>query len=121
MKFIRILKGGLSQQEKDQIGALDNSQAGNYNIYQNGWGEIFLTKHKLNDEYMLMDTANTFADAQQLIEEDWYDHANSLNYDKELINEPDAWFLQDQYPDEEPSDDWENTKMVIDLSKDYAD
>lgn len=121
MKWTRVLKSGLSQKERDQIGALDNSQAGKYNIYQNGWGEIFLTKHKLNDNYMLMDTANTFSDAQQLLEEDWYDHSNSLNYDKELVNEPDAWFLQDIYTDEEPSDDWENTDIVVDLSKDYAD
>lgn len=87
MSFIRVLKGGLSQQEKDQLGALDNNEVGNYNIYQDGWGEIFLTNHKFNDGFALMDTTDTFEQAMSIIENDWVEHATYILYDKELEKE----------------------------------
>ena len=136
MSFIRVLKGGLSQQEKDQLGALDNNAVGNYNIYQDGWGEIFLTNHKFNDGFALMDTTDTFEQAMSIIENDWVEHATYILYDKELEKEYtnyygitidlDAGIPEDSEIDVDSMSDDELEKLALehydlyDLSEYYA-
>lgn len=102
-------KAAWSDAEKKQVGALDDNAVGKYNIYQNMGGEIFVTKHKLNDKYALMDTAEDIDTIVEKAEEDWSEHVPFVGYDKELIKE--VWFLQDAEEDD---------NGIVDLSKDYA-
>lgn len=104
-------KAAWSEKEKDQVGALDDNAVGKFNIYQDNAGEIFVTKHKLNDNFVLMDTAETFDDVQEKIEKDWQDTATYVGYDKELLNDKSIWQFADAEEDE---------NGIVDLSKDYA-
>lgn len=104
-------KAAWSDAEKKQVGALDDNAVGKFNIYQDKAGEIFVTKHKLNDNFVLMDTAETFDDVQEKIEKDWQDTATYVGYDKELLNDKSIW----QFADYEG-----NENGIVDLSKDYA-
>ena len=104
-------KAAWSEKEKDQVGALDDNAVGKFNIYQDKAGEIFVTKHKLNDNFVLMDTAETFDDVQEKIEKDWQDTATYVGYDKELLNDKSIWQFTDAEEDE---------NGIVDLSKDYA-
>lgn len=104
-------KAAWSEKEKEQVGALDDNAVGKFNIYQDKAGEIFVTKHKLNDNFVLMDTAETFDDVQEKIEKDWQDTASYVGYDKELLNDKSIWQFADYEGDE---------NGIVDLSKDYA-
>lgn len=104
-------KAAWSEKEKEQVGALDDNAVGKFNIYQDKAGEIFVTKHKLNDNFVLMDTAETFDDVQEKIEKDWQDTASYVGYDKELLNDKSIWQFADAEEDE---------NGIVDLSKDYA-
>lgn len=104
-------KAAWSEKEKDQVGALDDNAVGKFNIYQDKAGEIFVTKHKLNDNFVLMGTAETFDDVQEKIEKDWQDTATYVGYDKELLNDKSIWQFADYEGDE---------NGIVDLSKDYA-
>lgn len=104
-------KAAWSDAEKKQVGALDDNAVGKFNIYQDKAGEIFVTKHKLNDNFVLMDTAETFDDVQEKIEKDWQDTATYVGYDKELLNDKSIWQFTDAEEDE---------NGIVDLSKDYA-
>lgn len=104
-------KAAWSDVEKKQVGALDDNAVGKFNIYQDKAGEIFVTKHKLNDNFVLMDTAETFDDIQEKIERDWQDSATYVGYDKELLNDKSIWQFADYEGDE---------NSIVDLSKDYA-
>lgn len=104
-------KAAWSEKEKEQVGALDDNAVGKFNIYQDNAGEIFVTKHKLNDNFVLMDTAETFDDVQEKIEKDWQATATYVGYDKELLNDKSIWQFADAEEDE---------NGIVDLSKDYA-
>lgn len=104
-------KAAWSEKEKEQVGALDDNAVGKFNIYQDNGGEIFVTKHKLNDNFVLMDTAETFDDVQEKIEKDWQATATYVGYDKELLNDKSIWQFADAEEDE---------NGIVDLSKDYA-
>lgn len=86
MKFVRILKASWSEKELEQVGALDPNAVGKYNIYQDLGGEIFITPHKLNNEFALMNTADNFEQVINKVETDW-ENANYIVYDNELLNE----------------------------------
>lgn len=101
-------KAAWSDAEKKQVGALDDNAVGKYNLYQNMGGEIFVTNHKLNNKYALMDTADDIDTILEKVEEDWQEYANFIGYDKEIANK--VWFLKNS----------EDSNEIVDLTKDYA-
>lgn len=112
----RVAKGlnkktAWSDAEKKQVGALDDNAVGKFNIYQDNAGEIFVTKHKLNDNFALMDTAETFDEIEEKIEKDWKGYAPYIGYDKELLQDKSIWQFADAEEDE---------NGIEDLTKDYA-
>lgn len=116
MKFIRVIKSSWSEKELQQVNALPNDAIGNYNIYQDKAGEIFITKHKLNNNYALMDTANTFDEINDKIYKDWQD-ASIVLFDRNLLDDNSAWILEtleEDFGDQEGS-------VLITLDKDYED
>lgn len=116
MKFIRVIKSSWSEKELQQVNALPNDAIGIYNIYQDKAGEIFITKHKLNNNYALMDTASTFDEVNDKINRDWQ-NASIVLFDRNLLDDNSAWLLDDL---EEDFGDQEG-KTLITLDKDYED
>lgn len=86
MKFIKLLKASWSEKELAQVNALDPNATGKYNIYQDKGGEIFITNHKLNNDFALMDTADTFEQVINKVETDWED-AVYIVYDNDILTE----------------------------------
>lgn len=118
MKFIRLLKGGLSQRELDQIGALPSDKVGKYNLYQ-GQGEFYITKHKLNDTKALMDTADTFEEIYNKFQVDFED--NPLVIDEELQSDYENYWGTEIELDPDIEDDNLENYGFYNLSKYYAD
>jgi len=118
MKFIRVLKGGLSQRELDQIGALPSDKVGKYNLYQ-GQGEFYITKHKLDDTLALMETADTFEEIYDAYRLDFEE--NPLVIDKNLQSEYENYWGTEIELDPDIEDDNFENYGFYDLSSHYAD
>lgn len=118
MKFIIVLKGGLSQRALDQIGALPSDKVGKYNLYQ-GQGEFYITKHKLDDNLALMETADTFEKIMDI----YYDNydGNYFLIDKELKNEYEDYLGMSIMLDPDLQGDNLENYGLYDLSSHYAD
>ena len=106
MKFIRVLKSELSQ------------KVGNYNLYQ-GQGELYITKHKLDNTFNLIETADTF----QQIMDTYYDKYDGDYFliDKELRKEYEDYLGMEIMLDPNLQGDNLEKYSLYDLSSNYID
>ena len=102
-------KKAWTEKEKQQVGAIEENND-KYKIYQNMGGEIIVTNHKLNDKYVLMDSANNIEDIEDKIATDWEDHASAVLWDIALKN--DVWFMGEAEVGE---------NGIVDMSANYAE
>ena len=117
MKYTHLIIA-TSRAEKDQIGALDDNAVGNYNLYQ-GQGEFYITKHKLNESFALMETADTF---EQIMDAYYNNYdGNYFLVDKELQSEYEDYLGMSIMLDPDlQGDNFENYSLY-DLSSKYDD